>query len=176
MRKVLKDNVDLGFRIQLAKSSLQIDTTPTETSVMTYANHLLAEVEQIAYQDKKKKKEDRPAGSEPKLKRLEDAKGDGKGARDGDKGGQRTHCRFFLTEGGCKKGKACSWPHVMDDQRRCWTCGSLQHYAPACDRPKEAMKDGGSEKGAKGDAKGGRPAVRQVRREDGGKEDGVGGR
>ena len=54
MRKVLKDNTDLAFRIQLAKSTLAIDTTPTEATVMTYANHLPAEVEQVAHQDKKR--------------------------------------------------------------------------------------------------------------------------
>ena len=52
MKKVLRDHPDLGFRIQLAKTTLAIDTTPTETTVMTYANHLLAEVEQVAHQDK----------------------------------------------------------------------------------------------------------------------------
>ena len=42
MREVVKENADLAFRIQLAKSSLQIDTTPTEQTVTTYANHLLS--------------------------------------------------------------------------------------------------------------------------------------
>ena len=51
MRKVLRDNSDLGFRISLAKSSLQVDTTPTESSVMKFAQHLLAETEQIAHYD-----------------------------------------------------------------------------------------------------------------------------
>eukprot|EP00435_Cladocopium_sp_Y103_P057763 s1049_g20.t1 len=85
MKKILRDNADLAFRIQLAKSSLQIDTTPTEASVMTVANHLLAEVEQIAHQDRKKK-EEKPAAGEVKLKKLEDGggsggKGEGKAGR-----------------------------------------------------------------------------------------------
>ena len=164
MRKVLKDNSDLGFRIQLAKSSLQIDTTPTEASVMTYAHHLLAEVEQVAHQDKRKR-DDRASPAEPKVKRFEEAKGDGKsGGKDRASGGHP--CRFFLSDGGCKKGKACSWPHVMDDQKRCWTCGSTQHFSPACDRPREAGKEPGThlgEKGGKGaDGKGGKPTVKQV--------------
>ena len=75
MKKVLRDNGDLAFRIQLAKSSLQIDTTPTEQSVMTYAHHLLAEVEQIAHQDKKKKEEKTILGPGPRLKRFEDTRG-----------------------------------------------------------------------------------------------------
>ena len=55
MKKVLKDNPDLGFPVALAKSSLQIDTTPTESSIMRFAHHILAEVEQIAHHDKKKR-------------------------------------------------------------------------------------------------------------------------
>eukprot|EP00435_Cladocopium_sp_Y103_P074775 s194_g51.t1 len=143
MKKVLRDNADLAFRIQLAKSSLQIDTTPTEASFMTFANHLLAEVEQIAHQDRKKK-EEKPAVGEVKLKKFEDGGGGGKG--EGKAGrGERAPCRFYGSEDGCRKGKSCSWSHVIedkkDDRRRCWTCGSTKHYAPQCDRPKEASPD-----------------------------------
>ena len=173
MKKVLKDNGDLAFRIQLAKSSLQIDTTPTETNVMTYAHHLLAELEQVAHQDKRKR-EDKVISTDPKIKKLEDAKGEGKnGGKERQASGQP--CRFFLTEGGCKKGKACSWPHILDDQKRCWTCGSTQHFSPACDRQREGGKDPGGlnvEKGGKsGDGKGFRPSAKQARKEDGGGED-----
>ena len=172
MRKVLKDNGDLAFRIQLAKSSLQIDTTPTEASVMTFAHHLLAEVEQVAHQDRRRKDE-KPLSSEPKVKKLEEGKGDGKGGARERLGGAPP-CKFFLTEGGCKKGKTCTWPHDLDDQRRCWTCGSTQHFSPACDRPREALKEGakgGFERGAGagkgGEGKGGKPSVKQVRKEEG---------
>lgn len=55
MKRVLKDNADLAFRVQLSRSSLRVDTAPTEASVMTFANHLLAEVEQIAHQDKRRR-------------------------------------------------------------------------------------------------------------------------
>ena len=71
MKRVLKDNADLAFRVQLSRSSLQVDTAPTEASVMTFANHLLAEVEQIAHQDKRRK-EDAKSSTEPKVKRLKE--------------------------------------------------------------------------------------------------------
>ena len=149
MKKVLKDNADLAFRIQLAKSSLQIDTTPTEKSVMTFAHHLLAEVEQIAHQDKKRREEKVTVQPEFKAKRAEESKGEGKGVK-----GDRT-CRFFLSPEGCKKGKACTWVHQLDDRKRCWTCGSTEHFSPSCDRPKEST-EGQKEKGGgkQGDGKG----------------------
>ena len=141
MRKVLKDNPDLGFRIQLAKSTLAIDTTPTEAGVMTYAHHLLAEVEQVAHQDKKRGEKTAPpapALPDPKLKKLEDRPSEGKGVAKGGEGkGAGLGCKFFLTEGGCKKGKTCTFLHQLDDQKRCWVCGSTAHFAPKCDRPKD---------------------------------------
>ena len=149
MKKVLKDNADLAFRIQLAKSSLQIDTTPTESSVMTYANHLLAEVEQIAHQDQKKK-EEKLSSPDQKLKRIgEEAKGEGKGGR----AEKSTTRRFFCTEDGCRKGRSCSWSHVLDDKKRCWNCGSSHHFSPSCERPRDPPKEGG-EKGGKAEGKG----------------------
>ena len=172
MKKVLKDNADLAFRIQLAKSSLQIDTTPTEGSVMTYANHLLAEVEQIAHQDKRRReKEDKVP--DLRLKRAEEtSKGDGKASR-AEKGGGAT-CRFFLLDDGCKKGGQCTWVHQLDDRKRCWTCGSTSHFSPNCDRPsasatKDGVKDAPERTGLKGwDGKGKpvtkRPGRRRQRR------------
>ena len=151
MRKVLRDNQDLGFRISLAKSSLHVDTTPTESSVMTFAHHLLAETEQIAHQDRKKKT-DQGNVMDAKAKRMEEqgyGKGDGKsGGKGGEKGGVgNTPCKFYLSEEGCKKGKLCGWLHQGDEKRRCWTCGSTQHFAPACERPKEAAEKGGKSEG-----------------------------
>ena len=135
MKKVLKDNPDLGFRIQLAKSTLAIDTTPTEAGVMTYAHHLLAEVEQVAHQDKKRGERTAPPAPgppDPKLKKIEERPPEGKGVAKGGEGkGAGMGCKFFLTEGGCKKGKTCTFLHQLDDQKRCWVCGSTAHFAPA---------------------------------------------
>lgn len=181
MRKILKEHQDLGFRIQLAKSSLQIDTAPTESSVMTYANHLLAEVEQIAHQDKRKKEDPKLPPTDPaKVKRMEDTTGSAKG--DG-KGKDRTGgvpCKFYNSEEGCKKGKQCTWPHVNEgDRRRCYNCGSTQHLAPACERPKEGGKDAGKGSEAKSAGKGNAKAIKKEEatekeeaQEDGKKEEG----
>ena len=149
MKKVLRDHPDLGFRIQLAKTTLAIDTTPTETTVMTYANHLLAEVEQVAHQDKRRVEKTPPnPPPDPKMKKFEERTGEGKGgSKGGDQKGGGVTCRFFLTEAGCRKGKGCSYQHQLDDQRRCWNCGSTQHFAPKCDRPREAGIQKGESKG-----------------------------
>ncbi|CAL1130775.1 unnamed protein product [Cladocopium goreaui] len=119
MKRVLKDNADLAFRVQVSRSSLQVDTAPTEASVMTFANHLLAEVEQIAHQDKRRK-EDAKSSAEPKVKRLEEfaggSKGEGKAWR-GEGAQSSTPCKFFQSEEGCKKGKQCTWSHVLEGEK-----------------------------------------------------------
>ena len=171
MKRVLKENNDLAFRIQLSKSSLQIDTAPTETAVLTYANHLMAEVEQIAHQDKKKREDQRAQKEkeDAKMKRAEENggwKGEGKGQKGSEKMG--SPCKFFNTDDGCWKGKLCTWVHTVEgDKKRCWNCGSVHHFSPSCDRPKEPPKDLGSpEKGWKGDGKGGSKSSRTMKKEE----------
>ena len=41
-------------------------------------------------------------------------------------------CRFFTSENGCKKGRSCKWPHIQDEKKRCFQCGSTKHFAPNC--------------------------------------------
>ncbi len=181
VKKILKDHADLAFRIQLAKSSLLIDTAPTSESVLRYANHLLAEIEQVAHQDKKKK-EAQPL-PDPKIKRFEE-KGSGKGgewkkeergSRDWAGGSPEKTlsptCKFFLTEQGCKKGKSCQFQHTLDDQKRCWNCGSSLHFSPKCDRPRE-----GDSKGAKGEGKTAKVIKREenMKKEEGDKKEAEG--
>ena len=102
------------------------------------------------HQDKKKSEKPQPAPvTDPKVKKFEERIGEGKGTSKGgeQRGGGGTTCRFFLTEAGCKKGKGCSYQHQLDDQKRCWNCGSTQHFAPKCDRPREAGIQKGEPKG-----------------------------
>ena len=58
------------------------------------------------------------------------AKGDQKASQ-----GDKPVCRYFLSDAGCKKGQACSFPHEwkgVSKQGRCWSCGSSQHLKPDC--------------------------------------------
>ena len=114
---------------------------PTKSSVSQFANHFQAELEQIAHVEKRGALGAANNKQEAKLKKLEEtgrseAKGEGKGkGKRDEKGGERTPCKFFLIDEGCRKGKQCTWQHALDGQRRCWRCGSTQHLAPECPRP-----------------------------------------
>eukprot|EP00438_Fugacium_kawagutii_P013287 Skav225459 [mRNA] locus=scaffold881:75571:82572:- [translate_table: standard] len=148
-KRVLEANKDLQFRISLARNMLGVDTMPTESAVTSFATHLLAECEQASFLEKKTAGP-RPDG--PKIKAAdgaegEEKKGKGKGKsyeeERGDDDARRKKCRFYLSDGGCRKGKACGWSHDQkDERRRCWNCGSIEHMQPACTRPRTA--EGGS--------------------------------
>ena len=136
-RKVLEANKELQFRVSLARNSLGVDTRPTDLTVSHFATHLLAEIEQVALSEKRAAAVV-PKG-EPKLKSMEVDKGKGKGREKFEmaKGEERQKpkCKFFLTDGGCRKGKECGFSHDMrDEKRRCYTCGSVEHLAPSCTR------------------------------------------
>ena len=138
-KRVVDNNRELLFRISLARSTLMVDCAPTRSSVSQFANHLQAELEQIAHVERRGAAAANNNKQEVKVKKLEErteAKGEGKGkGKREEKGGERMPCKFFLTEEGCKKGKQCTWQHALDGQRRCWRCGSTQHLASECPRP-----------------------------------------
>ena len=143
IRRPLEANRDLSFRISLARSTLQVDATPTSSSVTSFAMHLLAEFEQVAHQEvvTTKKKMEADKLKQLKVKRFEEEGGKGSGGKGKDKGGDRDQakCRFFLSDGGCKKGKECQWSHDQrDERRRCWNCGGVDHMSPACTRPRSS--------------------------------------
>ena len=48
-RKILSQQPDLQFGCSLVKNTLQLDTIPTEETVRTYSEHLLAELEQLMH-------------------------------------------------------------------------------------------------------------------------------
>ena len=133
--KVLSSHSELSFRIALARSTLMVDTRPTREVVGQFSTHLLAEIEQVAHMERKTLKV--KTETVPKLKKLdEETKGLGKGykGKDGQKSEDKQICKYFTQENGsgCKKGKSCRWAHVMDDKRRCYTCGSTTHMANKC--------------------------------------------
>ena len=144
VKKVLENNKELGFRINLAKTTLMVESIPRAETVHQLAEHLVAEIEAIAHLESKAQRNEKPE-NKVAIKKFEEQQ------RFGEKGGSKGHsngerstplCRFFISEAGCKKGKACTFGHVLDDQRRCWNCGSTQHYAPKCDRPREGEGKG----------------------------------
>lgn len=112
---------------------------PNQETAAQYAEHLLAELEQVNHQAKK-----RESGPEqpPRIKKFEEGenpKGRGKGTDEEDS--KKPVCRHYLTDRGRKKGKSCKFLHQGDGEKRCWACGAKDHYANNCPRGSEESKN-----------------------------------
>ena len=151
VKRPLENNRDLSFRISLARSTLQVDATPTATSITQFSLHLQAELEQVAHLEgsggRKKEvvREDRQRDGEKikgaKVKRYAEEEEKPWRAEPKDRDGPRSpdrekpKCKFYLTDQGCRKGRECNFDHnQQDDRRRCYGCGSVEHLASACPR------------------------------------------
>ena len=171
-KKVLETHKDLSFRVSLARSTLQVDSTPTSRSISMFGRHLIAEFEQVAHQDNNssgvRKQPNNAAANADKLKALKAKKLE----EDNTKNKEEEHntkdlkCRFFLTKEGCKRGKSCTYSHDLKDEvRRCFVCGCPDHLASTCPRKKgdggyqrsppkaarvEATEEGGNGEGQSG--------------------------
>ena len=82
-QKVLAQQPDLQFRCSLVRNTLQLDTIPTEETVKTYAEHLLAELEQLMHRVRPKTAGAPRAGNQgggPQIKAafVDEKKGEGK--------------------------------------------------------------------------------------------------
>ena len=155
-RKPLEQHRDLSFRISLARSTLQVDATPTSRTITSFLLHLIAEFEQVVHSEATHpKKKDIP---DPKAKMVKpDAVGPKDKGPGGDQGDQRElpPCRFFLTDTGCRKGRGCRFSHdLRDEKRRCYHCGSPEHLAPQCDKGSGGSFKQKASRGQKGQSKG----------------------
>lgn len=137
MRKLTAANPDLSFRLALVRNSLLIDSIPTQESVARYSEHILAELEQMGQVMRKK---DPSSDGPPKAKKFEAEGKDQAPTKEGEEK-ERPKCRFYLSEGGCRRGKECRWSHDQkDDKKRCWVCGATDHMSPGC--PRKTKQEG----------------------------------
>ena len=136
MGKVLQSNAALNFRIQLARTTLMIDAIPTLSSVEQYAECLLAELDQFSYSARKKVQSGTGQG-QPAPARVRKLEEGGKLEEKRGKGKPNEACRFYLTPQGCRRAKECPLGHVLDGEKRCWACGSKEHFASQCPRCEE---------------------------------------
>ncbi|CAE7397602.1 GIP [Symbiodinium sp. CCMP2592] len=146
VKKTADQYADFKFRVALAKTELQIDSRPSQSNVMRFLQHLLAELEQLGGGSRRGPATTSstttagsgataPAGSSTTLKGMqqsvEDAKGKGKATPPAPK----KACQWFGTDAGCRNGKSCGFTHSwqgLNRTERCLLCGSKQHRAKDC--------------------------------------------
>ena len=113
---------------------------PTERGVKDLHQALVSEFEQAAYRGSTAS-----SSKVPFLKAMTTTPGPppAKTSADGGsptsqpkaKGKGSTPCKYFLSDQGCSKGKACTWSHAFtrkEKQGRCWTRGSPHHQQGGC--------------------------------------------
>ena len=153
-----KGSPQTGFRLSSARATLQVDTCPSIPGVVSFADTLLAEAESMFHggstvpvdgvevKSLDKAPEEKPPGKDVKPQLKSEKKDDSQQP-------VKT-CRYFVSEGGCKKGKNCTFPHEwgsVNKYGRCWACGSSQHRREDCpvkDSPQKTQVKKGKVTGA----------------------------
>ena len=148
VKKPVQDNPEVACRMNLIRYHLKVDFSPSEEAVLAVHRALLAEFEQMGF--KKRAKQVQEGASTARVRALDSQQAQapaaatptspsstGKGARP---------CRFYVTDEGCRRGKACKYEHTMKDlskaerRDRCYECGAKGHMAMACPTRKEAQQ------------------------------------
>ena len=165
---VTKHSGQAMFRLNAARAGLRVDVAPSLEAVAQLADVVLAEGEAALHGASTS------STTTAKVKALVTKGGGGwEKGKDSPKGGGKGKgkdasaapvCRFFLTDGGCKKGADCTYKHEFDGDKRgrCWNCGGTSHTRKDCPvkvrKPRDG--DGGAKNFSENDVKG--QAVKKV--------------
>ena len=124
---VTKHSGQAMFRLNAAQAGLRVDVAPSLEAVAQLADVVLAEGEAL-------RGASTSSTTTAKVKALVTKDGGGwEKGKDSPKGGGRARarmpvCRFFLTDGGCKKGADCTYKREFDGDKRgrCWNAEGLR--------------------------------------------------
>ena len=148
VRKVSEKNSDLQFKISLARTELRTESRPTQDTALRFSQHLLAEIEQLGPSKSRNSSSHASAAAASSTTTADDAQAKVRGAqvqpksssptapKDG-KGEGKVSCKWFVSDQGCSRGRACrffhDWSQVVKAER-CLVCGSKQHKVKDCPR------------------------------------------
>ncbi|CAE7845141.1 GIP, partial [Symbiodinium necroappetens] len=140
--KAIEANQDVKFRLALSRNQLQLQYRPTYDGVLSYYNHVIAELQQATPM-----RTSQPAASSSnatteaaKLKALGTTSagtGDTTSPRRGaSQTSGKVPCRFFAGDNGCTKGSSCKFDHTFASKEakkaKCWHCGAIHHTQKDC--------------------------------------------
>ena len=114
------------FRLAQSRAQLQVDARPEESSVWSYSECLLAELEslRLLQGSTATSKSGSTATTTPAVKML------------GTKSSTTSACKFWGSDTGCRQGKRCSylhdWASLEDRNNRCFLCSSTAHRKADC--------------------------------------------
>ena len=145
--QIAKEDSQAAFRLSTSRQQLALDQRPTEQSIWSFSQCLLAEAETLSLL-KSSSTTTTNASTPVRLKQM-DAEASNSPQKPGTPGnygnksckGHSTPmleqpCKFFKSDTGCKAGRNCKWSHswegIEDKNSRCWICGGKDHRKTEC--------------------------------------------
>ena len=145
--QIAKEDSQAAFRLSTSRQQLALDQRPTEQSIWSFSQCLLAEAETLSLL-KSSSTTTASVSTPVRLKQM-DAEASNSPQKPGTPGnygnksgkGHSTPmseqpCKFFKSDTGCKAGRSCKWSHswegIEDKNSRCWICGGKDHRKTEC--------------------------------------------
>ena len=145
--QIAKEDSQAAFRLSTSRQQLALDQRPTEQSIWSFSQCLLAEAATLSLL-KSSSTTTASASTPVRLKQM-DAEASNSPQKPGTPGnygnksgkGHSTPmseqpCKFFKSDTGCKAGRSCKWSHswegIEDKNSRCWICGGKDHRKTEC--------------------------------------------
>ncbi|CAE7777053.1 GIP [Symbiodinium sp. CCMP2592] len=140
---VIQGSGELSFRVSLIRSTLQVDVSPSASTVTSFLQHLQAEMEQQARLGATS-----TGGATPSLKAITTTTTSTTPAPSPDTSTSTPStrpnggvCKFFAGDRGCRRGNTCRFPHTWSllekgaRSRKCLCCGAVSHKVKDCKAP-----------------------------------------
>ena len=135
-----------------------LDIRPSLDNVWLFFDLLLAEAEVAIHSTSTASASDGKTSGKAAVKALQSSAT----TKTTTTGASQWPCKFWLSEGGCRQGQRCRWPHpwegATDRASRCAICSSSQHLQADCPykaQPKSPVgREGDSREDGGGGAKG----------------------
>ena len=133
-RPVVESSSQASFRIASFRMNHSLDIRPSLSNVWLFYDLLLAEAEVAVHSTSSATVVEPKTPSKPTVKVMQTPSTGGKSST--STASSAWPCKFWLTDGGCRQGQRCRWPHLWegctDKSSRCWTCSSNQHQQQDC--------------------------------------------
>ena len=169
-KPVVDGSAQASFRIATFRMKHNLDVQPSLQNLWLFYDLLLAEAEVAVHSTTCTSATPEPrTPMKPAVKAMQTTPSSG-GKSTPSSSASSWPCKFWMSEGGCRQGQRCRWPHPwesgVDKTGRCWNCSSTQHLQPECPyktqvKPPvggdgEGNDGGGNQKHEKGKGKNGK--------------------
>ena len=134
-RPVVESSSPASFRIATFRMKHSLDIRPSISNVWLFYDLLLAEAEVAIHSSSTTTAAEPKTPTKPTAVKVMQTPSTG-GKSSTSTASDAWPCKFWLTDGGCRQGQKCRWPHpwegCTDKSPRCWTCSSNQHQQQDC--------------------------------------------